>query len=386
MNFQEILRFCLPGLLLFGVCNSGVAGEDISAPGQPATSLDRLWQPPLAVDSRRASSYDRNGFNEDLWPIEPGRRRTLLDVQGSSGKVRRIWFTLSSGKKSIPETYLQTTRLRFAFDGQTTVDDVPVGMFLATGPWRVNDLVSPVDNVMRARPGNRDRPGVGRGSFNVHWPMPFARSVKIEIANQGSVPLAIHFHANYELESVGDNPLLFHATYHRSHFTEPHGKGGPEQGKHFNYTLADIQNRQGRYVGTVLAVESHPDRPGKWYEGDEMFYVDGERTPSIHGTGTEDYFGMAWGVHRPYQAHDHGVTHYQRNLTDHDRFYDGRFVLYRWHLSDPVIFRKSLHASIEAGHLNDCRQHYESVALWYGKSSKETPQDPGSLKGGKMGR
>jgi hypothetical protein len=75
---------------------------------------------------------------------------------------------------------------------------------------------------------------------------------------------------------------------------------------------------------------------------------------------------MAWGVHRPYQAHDHGVTHYERKLTDHDRFFDGRFVLYRWHLTDPIVFRRSLHGSIESGHLNECRQHYESVAIWYG--------------------
>ena len=87
--------------------------------------------------------------------------------------------------------------------------------------------------------------------------------------------------------------------------------------------------------------------------------------PGLHGTGAEDYFGMAWGVHRPYQAFDHGVSHYERNLTDHDRFYDGRFVLYRWHLTDPIPFERSLHASIEAGYGNECAQHYESAAFWY---------------------
>ena len=29
-------------------------------------------------------------------------------------------------------------------------------------------------------------------------------------------------------------------------------------------------------------------------EGDEVAWVDGELTPSIHGTGTEDYFSGAW--------------------------------------------------------------------------------------------
>jgi len=33
---------------------------------------------------------------------------------------------------------------------------------------------------------------------------------------------------------------------------------------------------------------------GWWGEGDDMFFVDGERLPSINGTGTEDYFLGAW--------------------------------------------------------------------------------------------
>ena len=365
-RFGFYLSIVLLGLMVCGVVNSTAQGEDAPAAMKQAGATDALWQQPLVATSRRASSFKPDGSNGDSWPIKAGGRRTLLDHQGSSGVVRRIWFTLSAGKKRVPEDYLQTTKLRLTFDGQVTADDVPVGMFLATGPWRVNDLVSPVANVMRARASNRDNPGVGRGSFNLQWPMPFARSAKIEILNGGEIPLAIHFHVNYDLVPVGDEPLLFHATYRREHFTKRHKKGGPELGKKYNYLLADIEGYRGRYVGTILAIESHPDRKGKWYEGDEMFYVDGEQRPSIHGTGTEDYFGMAWGVHRPYQAHDHGVTHYERKITDHDRFYDGRFTLYRWHLADPITFRKSLHASIESGHLNDCKQHYESVAIWYG--------------------
>ncbi len=35
-----------------------------------------------------------------------------------------------------------------------------------------------------------------------------------------------------------------------------------------------------------------------WFgEGDDLFYVDGEAKPSIEGTGSEDYFNDAWGLH-----------------------------------------------------------------------------------------
>jgi len=325
-------------------------------------ALDPLWQAPLVEERYRASSADPTGGNRDRLQIAPGRRAVLLGHEGAPGSLRRIWFTLASDQSD----YLATAKLRFTFDGHVTVDDVPIGMLLGTGPWRVNDLVSPVACVMRSRQANRDNPGAGRGSFNLLWPMPFARDAKVEVFNDGKASFTIHYHIDYQLHPVEERPLWFHATYRRESPTTPLKDKKADVGQR-DYVFADVQGAEGRYVGTILAVESHPSRVGKWYEGDDRFLIDGKRW--LHGTGTEDYFGMAWGVHRPYQGHDHGVTHYQRNLTEKDRFYDGRFVVYRWHLADPIVFRKSLRASIEAGHANECAQHYESVAIWYGRPS-----------------
>ena len=343
----------------------GASGQENGAP-LPRMRLDSLWQEPVSGTRMRASSYERSGANGDYVTVKPRERKVLLDHKGRAGRIVRIWLTLRTENPD----YLKTTRLRFVFDGRTTAVDVPVGMLFATGPWRVNDLCSPVLNVMRARPMNKDSNGTGRGSFNFGWPMPFTESARVEVVNDADAALHQHFHIDYHLGEVGPEPLLFHARHHVQAPTRPSGRGAPEEAREWNHTLADIKCQQGRYVGTVLAVESLPDRAGKWYEGDDLFFVDGQVwPPSVHGTGTEDYFGMAWGIHRPFQGHDHGVTHYERNLTDHDRFFDGRFVLYRWHLQDPIAFHESLHASLEAGHRNDCEQHYESVAFWYGRDS-----------------
>ena len=86
----------------------------------------------------------------------------------------------------------------------------------------------------------------------------------------------------------------------------------------------------------------------------------------------------AWpgGCFGPTRPSTTGVSHYERDLTDEDRFYDGRFVLYRWHTQDPVVFHNSLHASIEAGHANDCAQRYESLAFWYGRDAASTKSAP----------
>lgn len=333
-----------------------------------STGSYHLWRP-VAGQRKRASSYDRSGGNRDYLLLQPGETATLVQGRGDSGYLLRIWFTFDSEDP----TYLANTRISMAFDGEETVSKVPVGMLCATGPWAVNDLCTSPISVMRSRRMNQDQDGAGFGSFNLAWQMPFARQVVIQVHNDSEHQLIQYFYIDYLLCPPEEaKPLLFHAT-HNAVLTRPGPAGqGTEERRNLscadNYALARINGYSGNYVGTVLAVESHPDRCGKWYEGDDMFFVDGESwPPSLHGTGTEDYFGMAWGIHRKYQSWDHGVTHYERNITDHDRYYDGRFVLYRWHLADPIPFRRSLHASIESGHANDCQQRYESVAFWYGR-------------------
>lgn len=347
--------------------------------------FESLWQPITGM-RKRASSYDRSGGNRDCWICEPGETKTIFSHEGSPGSVLRMWFTLNSKD----ETYLRRTAISMSFDGVETVAKIPFGMFTGTGPWIVNDLRSLPVNVMRARMMNKEQEGTGFGSFNLTWRMPFAFSCRIQIHNQSSESLRLFFYVDYRIETLAEETLenlLFRATHNRKDFTTPQvrsiaktagdvdlsdGESRNCSNSH-NYVFADIDGFVGNYIGTILAVESHPDRCGKWYEGDDMFFVDGESwPPSLHGTGTEDYFGMAWGIHRKYQGWDHGVTHYERSITDHDRFYDGRFVLYRWHLADPISFRKSLHASIEAGHANECEQFYESVSFWYGKAIEPT--------------
>ena len=61
-------------------------------------------------------------------------------------------------------------------------------------------------------------------------------------------------------------------------------------------TALRVLNVTGRQAlrGTVLNVVQVA--PGWFGEGDDYFYVDGEKKPSIEGTGTEDYFNDAWSL------------------------------------------------------------------------------------------
>jgi hypothetical protein len=93
-------------------------------------------------------------------------------------------------------------------------------------------------------------------------------------------------------------------------------------------------------------------------EGNEEVSIDGETTPSIQGTGTEDYFCSGWyfdtGV---YSARYHGVT-----IRDEAK---GRICAYRWHIEDAIPFEKGIKFAIQHGPVDDVQADYSSVAFYY---------------------
>ncbi len=99
-----------------------------------------------------------------------------------------------------------------------------------------------------------------------------------------------------------------------------------------------------------------------WYgEGDDMFVVDGEPwPPSLHGTGTEDYFNSCWCPKERYMHPYFGYARVNNNIG-----WLGRTHCYRFHLEDPIHFSTSLRGSIEHGHANCLTLDLCSVAYWY---------------------
>jgi len=97
-------------------------------------------------------------------------------------------------------------------------------------------------------------------------------------------------------------------------------------------------------------------------EGDDMIFVDGESwPPSLHGTGTEDYFGEAWG----FPSGEYSGPYTGVSLGKDVIGWSGKWSLYRFHIEDPVYFRESVRVTIEHGHANDQGNDYSSVAYWY---------------------
>ena len=110
-------------------------------------------------------------------------------------------------------------------------------------------------------------------------------------------------------------------------------------------------------------------RGGWWGEGDEKFFVDGEKFPSTFGTGSEDYFGYAWG-----NAHLFQQPYHCQTMTQDNR---GHQSLLRWHITDNVPFSTSFEGCIEKYFGNQERGTlYACLACWYLAPDGIDPYEP----------
>ncbi len=310
--------------------------------------------------SRRESSWDRTGGNRDAISIEPGATATLADIQGA-GCIRHIWFTISCEDR----LYLRKLVLRMYWDGEESPSvETPVGDFFGVGHAVANHFVSLPLN-MTTGPGRRLYAGM-----NSFWPMPFASAARLTIENQCEVPVrSFYYYVDYEsYDNLPADQARFHAQWRCEHpcqkvvHSDPQNEiniGGAE-----NYVLLEAEGR-GHYVGCVLNIDNWNafHQQYTWFgEGDDMIFIDADTwPPSLHGTGTEDYFCEAWGFPSgAYAGPYHGVSLAGDNLE-----WSGQWSLYRFHIEDPVHFRERIRVTIEHGHANDQGNDYSSVAYWY---------------------
>jgi hypothetical protein len=319
------------------------------------------------VKSRRVSSFDRTGGNNDrLEDIADGDKRTLFEVDGA-GMITHIWITIAPPP---PEMSRNDIILRMYWDGEKGPSvESPIGPFFGQGWDESYDFAS-----YPLAAGPRD----GR-ALVCYFVMPFSKGARIEVENDtGQAIRAFYYYVDYvELETLPSGTARFHAWYNHE-LTEalPDGENewsllGP-QGENTtgddNYLVADIRGK-GHYVGVNYYVQSPSPM---WYgEGDDMFFIDGEAwPPSLHGTGTEDYFNTSWS---PKTKFSHPYYGYGR--VNDDIGWLGRTHVYRFHITDPVFFEKSLRFSIEHGHNNNLTLDLATVAYWY-QSEPHRPFPP----------
>ncbi len=134
----------------------------------------------------------------------------------------------------------------------------------------------------------------GDKALNCFFPMPFQKHARITLTNEGQRRAeAVYWNIDLRAykSSLPADTLYFHAQYRQATPNQamPANKINLE-GKE-NYVWMEATGR-GHFAGVTMSVVENQD--GWWGEGDDMFFVDGEKLPSINGTGSEDYFLGAW--------------------------------------------------------------------------------------------
>ena len=360
---RKLLGSMVSAAALLGLNAAGAAASSAAGPAagavtepEPCGADDLFALASLrSYKTRRSSSWDRTGGNDDSVPVEPGATATLLDVTGA-GVVTHLWFTIDSSDKM----HLKNLVLRAWWDGESTPSvEVPIGDFFGLGLGEYYTYQSALLAVAPIK------------ALNAYFKMPFATAARLTLTNEGTVRThSLYFAVDYvTLASLPGNLGRFHAQYRQAapskgwtndwdnEYRPPVGDKKNLSGEG-NYIFLEAEGK-GHFVGVTHAVELNQ---GQWFgEGDDMIFIDGDKLPTINGTGTEDYYNGAWDFGGQAFDYMHNGAPY---IVDAERL-GGRWCLYRWHIESPITFEKSIRVTIEHGHANNRSDNYYSTAYWY---------------------
>ncbi len=281
-------------------------------------------------------------ISPSVW-IQAGQTFVVADVNGP-GAIQHIWITNTGNDR--------LGILRFYWDGEEHPSvECPVGDFFASGAGQHTQVNSSMVCV---------NPYKG---FNCYWSMPFRKHCKITMTNLNTEPMRFFYQIDYTLTDVPNDMAYFHAQFRRVN---------PLPYKEV-YTLIDGIQGQGHYVGTYMTWGSNS--PGWWGRGEIKFFIDGDNEfPTICGTGTEDYFGGSHcfgGNVRTGRGYQMFCSPYSGMPQVILSAIQPRFGLYRWHILDPVRFKRDLKVTIQALGLQSWKRYLplqddiSSVVFWY---------------------
>lgn len=332
MRFSRVGKWLCGGLLFTGLF-AGAAKAQV-----PQDLADKKEFVAL-----RASSADPTGGNGDARSVKPGETLTVADIKGV-GRMTHLWFTIAAPSPD----HLRELVIRMTWDDAAKpAVECPIGDFFAQGHAKYVEFASAPISVG------------AHMALNCYWPMPFRKHALITVTNEGSQQVdALYYNLDYRLDKKQDRDIRYFHTQYRTYFPAPVGK---------DLTICETKGA-GHFVGTFISVMANSD--GWWGEGDDNFFVDGEKKPGISGTGSEDYFCGAWDFGRAFWTPFFGVPYYDNDSKGGEK----RGILntcYRWHIQDPVPFTKSLLFTLEHGRQGFDRDrkpftnHYTTVGYYY---------------------
>ena len=276
--------------------------------------------------------------------LPPEKSINLVNRNDGAGAIIEMNVQLDAPADK-REAALRATVVKMTFDDEQTVA-APLGDFFGTAPG-VNPYASLPLGVKK------------NGMMYCHWVMPYEKSAKITLENLGKEPVSVKSEIAAVSRKWTPNSMHFHACW-KAEFDVP---TRPMQD--WNYLNV---NGKGMFAGVAFFI----DNPVKiwWGEGDEKIYVDGENFPSHFGTGTEDYYGYAWGCpERWYHAY------HNQPRADGPGSY-GRVSVNRFDILDRIPFTKSFKFDMELWHWADCKVNMAVIDYYYGRPGAKDTMKP----------
>ncbi len=305
-----------------------------------ASLLDRVQKTLLQPEAHTLAVTRTATGNASV--LEPGEHFDCR-VRGA-GAISRLKVKIDANDIN---QAMRSVVLSISFDGKERVL-APVGEFFGCGPG-----LNPFKDWWRQVQSD--------GWMSCWWPMPFTTNASVKIINHSTMDVSA------ELGDIGvtdwtwtDRTLYFNSTWR----SDNHMNTG--EGRDWNYLTAE---GKGVYVGDTLALFNeaelpHPRGTGTWWgEGDEKIFVDRESFPSTIGTGTEDYYGYAWGVGGTFEAPFHAMP---RGDANGNYTKPGHTTNTRVRSLDRIPFKRHLRVDMELLHWQKiARVDYAVATYWY---------------------
>lgn len=264
--------------------------------------------------------------------IAPGETVPLCDIEGP-GTIRHIWITTDR----VPIVQ-RACVMRAYWEGQEHPSlECPIGDLFGFAHGRITAYQSAVHSV---------GPTGGR---NLWLPMPFTKRARLTFTNESEKTIPLFYQLTY---TAGDKHAAdvgrLHVLFRRENPTT----------EKKDFELLPQRRQKGRFVGSVIGIRNlHPDQ--WWGEGEIKVYLDGDQEfPTIVGTGSEDYVGLAWGIQlAPFLYNGCSLN-------------DKNFVsMYRWHLPDPIAWQKEARITIQQiawkNGLAETQDDWSAATFWY---------------------
>ena len=326
-------------LLLLGPAPAGAAGP---APVDEPYNLDTglvsrsiSFENPTGATGAGGKAASKLGVGRKGAPartIQPGETVQLCDIEGR-GTIRHIWITTEQ------EPVVQRACvIRAWWEGQEHPSiECPIGDLFGFAHGKITSYQSAVHSC---------GPTGGR---NLWLPMPFAKRARLTFSNEGEKAIPLFYQVDYTLGDKHPRDVgRLHTLFRREN---------PTTAK-VDFELLPKRNQKGRFLGSVIGIRNL--HPGQWWgEGEIKVYMDGDKEwPTIVGTGSEDYVGLAWGIQQAPFLYN-GCSLNQNNFVS----------MYRWHLRDPLAWRKACRITIQQiawkDGLAETSDDWSCATFWY---------------------